>query len=190
MVYHLKKKMWFADNYWENPSENFLILNGYADNNFLLQKVVLISELVTDSGTIINLGCGNGYLLSQLMQYNKHELVPFRVDFLPQAITQARKEVHPLHCHHFILANVRDFIFAESFDYVLSDPEYVSDPDFELFFERCYQAVRPGGKLIFYLTDDVWLRLMRRDKTLPIFIHDPLAHWLASPQMALAWKEK
>ena len=62
---------------------------------------------------IMDLGCGNGYLLK------KSGLVPYGIDTNPKAIKHAKNHILPLYSSHFYVKNINELQWNEKFDVVV-----------------------------------------------------------------------
>ena len=84
-----------------------------------------IASLLTHSGTILDIGCVNGFLLKSFQEWSEHELVPYGIDDKEDHIAEARK-LFPLHTENFIVQKFTDFSkeyptsfpFPEQFDFI------------------------------------------------------------------------
>ncbi len=54
-----------------------------------------IGKAINQSGTILDIGCGNGFLLRCLQEWQSHELIPYGIDTNPNFIEQAKTIVFP-----------------------------------------------------------------------------------------------
>ena len=111
-----------------------------------------ILEAVQKSGTFLDVGCANGYLLECLVAWAATErgirLLPFGVDINPGLIAKATKR-WPGVADHFWVANAWDFKPPRTFDFVYSLIDNVPE-DFVLpYVTRLMdRMVTPGGRLI------------------------------------------
>lgn len=80
-----------------------------------------ISEIIDRDGTILHIGCNNGFLLRCLMEWSPYELIPYGIDKDEEILEKAR-QMFPEHRENFICANVkRDDLpegFSNKFDFI------------------------------------------------------------------------
>jgi SAM-dependent methyltransferase len=82
-----------------------------------------IASLIDQGGSIIDVGCANGFLLKSLQAWSGCTLVPFGIDIDAQRIEQARG-LFPQYKDHFLVMDARDITSLSShmatnkFDYV------------------------------------------------------------------------
>lgn len=86
-----------------------------------------ISECVTHSGTFLDIGCANGFLLECLLNWTRMkgiDLVPYGLDYAPQLIEMARQRL-PAFKDSLFLGNAWDWQAPRRFSYVNTNTEYV-----------------------------------------------------------------
>ncbi len=179
---YISRKEWFLKNYWGKEENNLFIPNGVPNVVGFRSKVAFLLKLITNPGTIIDLGCGNGLLLRYLLEKCNHNLIPYGIDWLEKSISQAKKEVLPEFADNFTVGNVKEIAF-DKFDYVLADPESVSDKDFSAYLEKCIAST--NHILIFLIPQDVFNRLKTRKLTLPA-LKD--FSWEYHLDLVIAWR--
>ncbi len=166
--YYIERKKWFEENYWKENHNDLLIPNGIkGEPGDLISKLNILFQLIKNDGEMIDLGCGNGLLLKLLIIKSKQKLIPYGIDFLQKSIQQAREKVLPEFKENFSVGNVVNINFDESFDYIIADPESVSDEDIVHYYNKCFNALRKNGMLIFFIPPDSLMRIKKRSKTLP-----------------------
>lgn len=180
MDYYERIKDLFEKKYWSTPPRNIYIPNGYSHIKPLKQKASYIRPLITRSGRIIDMGCGNGLLLKLLVSNSIHKLTPHGVDILEQSIEQAKNIIFPTHKKNFSAGNINDHVFKKKFDYILISPVFVADEDFKTYFKKCYSSLALKGVLIVYVDPDVLPLFRKRKKTIS-FLKSQSLHWTASP---------
>lgn len=110
-----------------------------------------IAECVTTSGTLLDIGCANGYLLECLLRWTEEHsfvIIPYGLDFSAQLLALAQKRL-PQYADHLFLGNAWDWTPPQTFDYVNTTLDYVPAELREAFVHRlleCY--VQPGGCLL------------------------------------------
>jgi SAM-dependent methyltransferase len=187
--YYIKRKKWFEENYWFTSHNNLFIPNGVRNEFSLQAKLKILFNLIKKDGKIIDLGCGNGLLLKLLIIKSKQKLIPYGIDFLDKSIQQAKGKVLPKYKDNFNVSNVIEYDLNECFDYIITDPEYVSDEDIEYYYEKCFNALTKNGILIFFLPEDVLKRVAKRSKTLP-FLKSKNLKWLRDHNMLCCYVAK
>lgn len=146
---------WYARAYWtDNDGTDLCRPNGFPR----LPEVVytLFAEQVTQSGRILDLGCGNGLMLKYVVSRSPHALIPYGVDLMPESIAQARQIVLPEFADNFSVGNVADYAFADSpYEYIFVGPDDLYPQDLEAIVGAVTRACAVGGRVIFYCYRDV-----------------------------------
>lgn len=91
--------------------------------------------------------------------------MPYGIDFLEKSINQAKVKIFPKFKNNFIYGNVLDITYKNKFDYLITNPEYVSPNDFVKFFEKCKTALTENCILIFLIAPDVYSRIKNTSYT-------------------------
>ena len=68
-----------------------------------------ISEVITNSGTFLDVGCANGFLIKSLQSWSGHNLVPYGIDILEKNINNA-KELFPEYEKNFVALPFESFL--------------------------------------------------------------------------------
>lgn len=112
-----------------------------------------ISDIVTSNGTILDIGCANGFLLKSLQSWTGHDLIPFGVDILEKNIINA-KNLFPDHQNNFVTLSYEDFTsnypksFPEVFGYICwsfwDDSHLITKNEIDFLLSH----IEDGGKLI------------------------------------------
>lgn len=97
-----------------------IIQNGELVSSFLTGSHVIgydfklwekrrsfIASSITKDGTILDIGCANGFLLRSLQEWSEHHLVPFGIDIDLKALEQA-KNLFQANANNFALLPVED----------------------------------------------------------------------------------
>lgn len=71
------------------------------------EKRKFIADLIETNGTILDVGCANGFLLRSLQEWTGRKLTPFGFDVLPSLISDAQ-ELFPEHENNFAALDVAD----------------------------------------------------------------------------------
>lgn len=88
-----------------------------------------ISECVTRSGTFLDIGCANGFLLECLLNWTKMkdiELVPYGLDYAPELAKLAQERL-PAFKDCIFTGNAWDWQPPRRFTYVRTETVYVPD---------------------------------------------------------------
>jgi|GEM_PF-860673 len=113
-----------------------------------------IADTIPKSGSILDIGCANGFLLRCLQEWvpSHCKLTPYGIDINPKCIAESRK-IYPELPHNFAVQNVRDYFrkgppkgFPQTYDYIYFSLLGLNDkPE---FINQLLKRVRPGGRLI------------------------------------------
>ena len=103
------------------------------------------------SGTFLDIGCANGYLLESVMRWAAESgisVVPYGLDFSERLVALARERL-PLYAPHMFVGNAWDWIPPLTFDYVRTELVYVPDSAHRVFVTRLLdQFLQPDGRLL------------------------------------------
>jgi SAM-dependent methyltransferase len=122
-----------------------------------------IVRAIKKPGTLLDIGCANGFLLTCLQFWSEHQITPYGIDIDKISILAARALL-PEYANHFATLSLEhltkciDFGLPESFDYVywnVWDGLDFVDPLYKRYAENAFAAVRDGGRVIlgFYDTN-------------------------------------
>jgi len=129
-------------------------LNGYTSPP--LGPYLSTLPLIDRGGKILDLGCGNGMLLSFLMRFSAHSLRPYGVDINVAPIEQARRVILPKYKGNFMVGYLTDFNFKGSpFDIIITNPFYVHPQQAGLYIDKCWDNLNKSGRLILRVHDDM-----------------------------------
>ena len=110
-----------------------------------------IADCLTSSGTLLDIGCANGYLLECILHWTQErglQITPYGLDLSEKLVALARQRL-PQYAEHIFVGNAWDWLPPQTFDYVNSTLYYVPDELREAFVHRLLERnVRPGGYLI------------------------------------------
>jgi SAM-dependent methyltransferase len=110
-----------------------------------------IAECITTSGTFLDIGCANGYLLECLLRWTSVRslsISPYGLDFSPQLLSLARQRL-PRYTDHFFLGNAWDWSPPQQFYYVNASLDYVPNALRQDFARRLLERyVQDGGRLL------------------------------------------
>lgn len=91
---------------------------------------------------ILDLGCGTGYLTSEIQ---KQGAVVTGIDASPEMISKARENYHNV---DFFVADGTDFHFDDKFDAVFSNATLHWIKDADAAIKCVYEALKPGGRFV------------------------------------------
>ena len=115
-----------------------------------------IVKAINRSGSILDIGCANGFLLRCLIQWSKHKLVPYGIE-PDETLLEQCKDMFPELKRHFVnlplhkLDQTLNVGLLRRFDFVywcVWDNFNFDDEQFDGWLEQAYSAVREGGRLI------------------------------------------
>lgn len=154
--FHRRKS--YRKKYYPEGHQNLYIPNGIKDFRTLLRKYFYLLNIIENNGKIIDFGCGNGMMLKFVVQNTECKLIPFGVDFLPESIKQAKTKIFPEFKENFVCMNIIDYDFSDNnFNYILIDPAYLFEDDWNYFYEKCMNNLNKGGHIILYISPDEFL---------------------------------
>lgn len=142
----------YRRRYYPEGRKNLFIPNGIKDLRTLLKKSAYLLKIIKTDGKIIDFGCGNGMMLKFIVLHTKYKLIPYGVDFLPESIKQAKTKIFPEFKKNFECMNIHDYDFAQgAFHYILTNPAYLYEDDWNRFYKKCMRNLNYGGHLILYI---------------------------------------
>jgi SAM-dependent methyltransferase len=110
-----------------------------------------IAECVDRSGSFLDIGCANGYLLQCLLSWTAeggHEIEPHGLDISPKLSQMARERL-PEHAHHIYTGNAWDWSPPRRYTYVRTELVYVPPHLQGAYAGRLLdEFVEPGGSLL------------------------------------------
>ncbi|GCE15898.1 class I SAM-dependent methyltransferase [Tengunoibacter tsumagoiensis] len=110
-----------------------------------------IADCITTSGSFLDIGCANGYLLECILNwtYERHlHIIPYGLDFSDQLVALARKRLSD-YADHIVVGNAWNWSPPQKFAYVNTGLEYVPERLQKAYVQRCLDLyVQPGGYLL------------------------------------------
>ncbi|HLY30759.1 MAG TPA: class I SAM-dependent methyltransferase [Ktedonobacterales bacterium] len=110
-----------------------------------------IADALDGSGSFLDVGCANGYLLECLLDWVASRgltLDPYGVDFAPGLIALARKRL-PQYADHFFVANAWDWSPPRRFTFVRASLDDVPDTLHTPYITRLLtDYLEPEGRLV------------------------------------------
>ena len=110
-----------------------------------------VADLVRCSGSFLDIGCANGFLLECLLEWTSEkglELSPYGIDLSEQLIALARKRM-PTFRDYFFVGNAWDWEPPCRFDFVRLELGYVPPECRQRFLDRMlHKFLKPGGSLL------------------------------------------
>jgi SAM-dependent methyltransferase len=139
-----------------------------------------IADCLTFSGTFLDIGCANGYLLECILRWTQERglhIIPYRLDFSEKLVALARQRL-PQFQDHIFVGNVWNWLPPQTFTYVNTTLDYIPDALREAFVHRLLKRfVEPGGLLLI-------ARYLGRSTDLPIIsLEGELQQWGFSIEM-------
>lgn len=130
-----------------------------------------IVKAIDRDGTVLDIGCANGFLLRCLQEWSKHKLIPYGIDTNKEHINTAR-QLFPEHRDNFVFASIRDlpsnlvwkllwrlrYKLPQKYEMVYwnvwDNRDFIKDEDI-YFLNKSLSVVKKGGRLIlgFYQTE-------------------------------------
>lgn len=142
----------YRRRYYPEGRKNLFIPNGIKDLRTLRKKSAFLLKIIKTDGKIIDFGCGNGMLLKFIVLNAKHKLIPYGVDFLAPSIRQAKTKIFTEFKKNFECMNILDYDFSQgAFQYILTNPAYLHEDDWNCFYKKCMRNLNTGGHLILYI---------------------------------------
>jgi SAM-dependent methyltransferase len=171
-----------------------------ASFEFWFHSRRFIADLIDHSGTIFDLGCGNGFLLRCLQEWSAHKLVPYGVDINAPLIEEAR-DLFPAQANHFFefdalklpqmdklldLPPNYDFVFWAVWD------NWKFERQQEIDMVRALETmVKSGGKLIlafYHESRDESFRILRKIENLGFVFSGTIENFDGCE--LLAWQDR
>lgn len=133
-----------ADTPWQQSGKS----GTYAE---WVRLRVPIIELINTDGTLLDIGCANGFLLECLLGWSAAkgiDINPYGLDIGEKSVALARQRL-PHHANHLYVGNSWDWQPPHRFDYVCTELVYVPVNFQPAYVERLLaDVVAPGGTLI------------------------------------------
>lgn len=111
----------------------------------------LIADAVDRSGSFLDVGCANGYLMETLARWSRergHDITPYGLDIAPELAALARQRL-PQWAERIFVGNAIDWTPPRRFDFVRTGLEYVPPRrQRDLVGRLIQEVVAPGGRLI------------------------------------------
>ncbi|HLX40304.1 MAG TPA: class I SAM-dependent methyltransferase [Ktedonobacteraceae bacterium] len=110
-----------------------------------------IADCIDHSGSFLDIGCANGYLLECLLQWvNERGLIidPYGLD-LSEKLLELAKARLPYFAHHLYIGNAWTWIPPQTFDYVRTELVYVPTDLHQQFVSLLLERyLNPHGNLL------------------------------------------
>ncbi len=146
-----------------NPSERLKavlagshIMGDAANLKYWYKHRSPIAKAINRSGSLLDIGCANGFLLRSLIEWSDYELIPYGIE-PDEALLEGCKTMFPTLERHFTNLPLRKLGqspaagLPEQFDFVywcVWDDFSFSDAQFNGYLEGACSAVKKGGRLI------------------------------------------
>ncbi|QBD78736.1 class I SAM-dependent methyltransferase [Ktedonosporobacter rubrisoli] len=110
-----------------------------------------IADCISSSGTFLDIGCANGYLLECVLRWTQErnlQITPYGLDFSEKLATLARQRL-PQYAGQIFVGNAWNWSPPQRFDYVNTTLDYIPASLHQAFVQRLLEAyVLPGGYLL------------------------------------------
>lgn len=110
-----------------------------------------VADCVDRSGTFLDIGCANGYLLGCVMHWAGERgiaVVPYGLDISPKLVAMAQERL-PDYAGQMYVGNSWDWEPPQTFDYVRTELVYVPDELRRAYVDRLlHRFLNLGGKLL------------------------------------------
>lgn len=124
----------------------------------------LFSELVPVSGTIVDAGCGYGFMTNLLSFVSPNRKIT-GIDYDEEKITVASNCYYKSNMVNFEAANLVKYRFSDTDCFIISDVlHYLTKNDRDTFLKNCINHLRPGGSIIIRDADKSIPKRHRRSK--------------------------
>jgi SAM-dependent methyltransferase len=119
------------------------------------RRKAFIGSAIHKSGTFLDIGSGNGFLLRCLQEWADYDITPYGIDISEEYIRKA-KELFPGQADHFAAGNIRQIsrigeYLPDAYDFVYFSADWsqneVSETDAR-FIKSLEQLIASGGRLI------------------------------------------
>jgi SAM-dependent methyltransferase len=169
-----------------------------ADYEAWRNKREFIAKAIEKDGSVLDIGCANGFLLRSLQEWTGKDLDPYGIDPLVKNITESRK-LFPDIANHFVnaplahLPNLSAEFLPEAFDCVYWNvwtQETLKDEKGIEGLKELWRRTKPGGRLIlgFYDTPELNQQKVEAIKSNGYQISGTLQN--PEGQESLVWIEK
>jgi broad specificity phosphatase PhoE/GNAT superfamily N-acetyltransferase len=149
---------WFADLKEQLEASYLQQIEPWKQSGFMISdpkawKVCRkpIADCVEKSGTFLDIGCANGYLLETVLGWTQEKgvkLIPFGVDMSEKLVSLAKQRL-PIFENNFFVENAYYWKNPPRFDYVHSELVYVPDALQKQYLEKLLDSyLKPGGRLL------------------------------------------
>ena len=137
------------------------------------ELIRIIKNFIEPDGDILQIGCGNGFLLSSLSGRLR-----VGVDLSPGMVESARKQ-HP--GIDFQVADAEDLPdFGREFDYILMVNVVGDIVDVQDAFDSTMKCCRPDSRVLIVYYNYLWEPLVKFATTCKLKINEPIQNWLSS----------
>jgi 2-polyprenyl-3-methyl-5-hydroxy-6-metoxy-1,4-benzoquinol methylase len=110
-----------------------------------------IADCIDKSGSILDVGCSNGYLLESLVKWTGErgiKLEPYGIDLSEKLITVAKERLKG-YTNNLVVGSVTKWVTPLKFDYIRTELGYVLDESQEQYLNKLASSfLNPDGRLI------------------------------------------
>jgi SAM-dependent methyltransferase len=121
------------------------------DENAWIEYRKPIADCIDKSGTFLDVGCSNGYLLECLVKWTAErgiKIVPWGIDLSEKLIAVAKERLAG-YASNLVVGSATKWVSPIKFDFVRAELGYVLDESQEQFIQKIFSNfLSPEGKLI------------------------------------------
>jgi len=169
---------------WTSETYRKYDINSFEDMKYDYSTIL---KIIHHGGKIIDLGCGCGYLLKFLVLNSSFNLTPFGIDMSKEAIDEVKTLLSDYKTNFFVGDSYR-LELHDKFDFILTKPSYVGDYEFKWYYEKCWNMLKPKGRLIFVFHHHTLAKMPKRKRTLKLLKEKNL-QWVQD-EITFAYIEK
>ena len=123
----------------------------FGDMETYIESRKLFNEFIRDGDRVIDLGCGNGFLLYLLLSYHAKKFIPYGIDINPERILWAKKLLNNFPSN-FYCQNIFEGQWCSRFFDVVIAP--LDNNCKFLSLVEIYKKYNNSVRILFYLYDD------------------------------------
>jgi 2-polyprenyl-3-methyl-5-hydroxy-6-metoxy-1,4-benzoquinol methylase len=148
----------WLDNLKKDLEESYLkYTEPWKQTGFMMDEKAWVEcrkpivECLDKSGSLLDIGCSNGFLLESLVKWVSEKglkLTPYGIDLSEKLITAAKARL-PAYADNLVVGNANKWVSPIKFDFVRTELSYVLDESQEQYLQKIFSnLLAPDGKLI------------------------------------------
>ena len=107
-----------------------------------------IADCIQKSGSFLDIGCANGYLLESIIKWTSYKIAPYGIDLSAKLIELAKDRLAQYNTNLFT-GSAPGWTNPVKFDYVRTDMGYVLDDSQEQYLHKVLtNYLEPDGRLL------------------------------------------